>query len=135
MSKLWKALGIAALAAAVVPCKVEKDEETGVKIYRTLLSSVKVGPGEDGVGTDVRLHLLGGVIPKALGKSEEEDYADEELEDMVTESIFEMKIERSVPAESENEEISEPGEAVEESEPEASAEDSVAPEELKAAEG
>lgn len=98
MSKLWKALGAAALAAAVIPCKVEKDEETGVKTYRSLLSKLKVGPGENGEGTDIRLDLLGGVIPSALGRTEEDDYADDELEDMVAEPVFEMKLERHVPA-------------------------------------
>lgn len=98
MKKLLKALGVAALAAAVVPCKVQKDEETGEKTYQSLLSRVRVGPGEGGEGTNIRLDLLGGVLPNALGRSEDEDYADDELESMDTEPIFEMTLERGVPA-------------------------------------
>lgn len=99
MSNFLKALGIAAVAAAVVPCQVEMDEETGVKTYRSLLSRLRVGPGEGGEGTDIRLDLLDGILPTALrGEREEEDFADEDLEDLVSEPIFEMKLERSVPA-------------------------------------
>lgn len=105
MKKFLKALGVAALAAAVVPCKVEKDEETGVKTYQSLLSKLRVGPGEGGEGTDIRLDLLGGVVPNALGKSEEEDYADDELDldTADTEPMFEMslKVERGVPTDEE----------------------------------
>ena len=104
MKKFLKALGIAALAAAVVPCKVEKDEETGAKTYQSLLSRLRVGPGKDGEGTNISLDALGGVIPTALGKSEE-DYADDELDldGLETEPVFEvsLKVERGVPAEDE----------------------------------
>lgn len=104
MKKILKALGVAALAAAVIPCKVEKDEETGVKTYQSLLSRLRVGPGADGEGTSINLDLLNGIIPTALrGECEEEDYADGELDlDTVeTEPVFEMsfKVERGVPAE------------------------------------
>lgn len=103
MKKILKALGIATLAAAVIPCKVEKDEETGVKTYQSLLSRLRVGPGEDGEGTSVSLDLLDGVLPTAIrGKREDEDYADDELdlETVDTEPVFEMsfKVEREVPA-------------------------------------
>lgn len=101
MKKFLKALGILTLAAAVIPCKVEKDEETGVKTYQSLLSRLRVGSGEDGEGTNISLDLLGGVLPNALGKAEEDDYADDELDlDTVeTEPVFEMsfKVERGVP--------------------------------------
>lgn len=102
MKKFLKALGITALAAAVIPCKVEKDEETGIKTYQSLLSRLRVGPGEGGEGTDIRLDALGGVLPTALGRSEADDYADDELDldSMETEPVFEMsfKVERDVPA-------------------------------------
>lgn len=124
MKKILKALGVAVAAAAVVPCKIEKDEITGVKTYQSLLSRLRVGPGKDGEGTDIRFSLLDGLLPTALrGEREEEDYADDELEDMSTESIFEMKVERSIPNEpkpvdSEISESSEASETAEVSEPE-----------------
>lgn len=37
MKKIWKFLGITALAAVLVPYKVEKDEATGDKTYDALL--------------------------------------------------------------------------------------------------
>ena len=99
MKKLLKALGVAAVAAAVVPCKIEKDELTGIKTYQTLLSRLRVGPGAGAEGTNISLDALGGVLPTVLGHSEADDYADDELEDMTTESIFEMKVERHIPNE------------------------------------
>ena len=80
MKKILKALGIATLAAAVIPCKVEKDELTGEKTYQSLLSKLRVRSGEDGEGTAINLDLLGGVLPSALGHSEAEDYADDDQE-------------------------------------------------------
>ena len=83
MKKVLKVLGVAAVAAAVVPCKVEKDEITGVKTYQSLLSRLRVGSGKDGEGTNISLDLLDGIIPTALrGEREDEDYADDALEDM-----------------------------------------------------
>lgn len=133
MKKILKALGVAAVAAAVVPCKIEKDEITGVKTYQSLLSRLRIGPGKDGDGTDIRFSLLDGLLPTALrGEREEEDYADDELEDMSTESIFEMKVERSIPNEpkfvdsetSESPESSDTSETAEVSEPEEPASES-----------
>lgn len=103
MKKLLKALGVTALAAAVIPFKVEKDEETGVKTYQSLLSRLRVGPGEDNEGTNISLDLLDGILPTALrGAREEADYADDELDlnSLETEPVFEMsfKVERDVPA-------------------------------------
>ena len=102
MKKVLKVLGVAAVAAAVVPCKVEKDEITGVKTYQSLLSRLCVGPGEDGEGTNISLVALGGVLPTALGRSEADDYADDELDldGLETEPVFEMsfKVERDAPA-------------------------------------
>lgn len=109
MKKFLKALGVAALAAAVIPCKVEKDEETGVKTYQSLLSRLRVGPGEGGEGTSINLDLLDGIIPTALrGAREEEDFADDDLDldTLETEPVFEMslKVERDIPAADEVEE-------------------------------
>lgn len=105
MKKLLKALGVTALAAAVIPFKVEKDEETGVRTYQSLLSRLRVGPGEDNEGTNISLDLLDGILPTALrGAREEADYADDELDldldSQEIEPVFEMsfKVERDVPA-------------------------------------
>lgn len=118
MKKFLKALGITALAAAVVPCKVEKDELTGAKTYHTLLSSLRVAPGEGGEGTNISLDALGGVIPTALGHSESDDYADDELDldTLETEPVFEMsfKVERDVPAEDAAQRAAEEAEQTEE---------------------
>ena len=84
MKKLWKILGITALAAAV-PIRVKKDETTGTKKYQSLLLSVDVGPGENGEGTDVGINLGEGVIGSAISslidaKKEAELFADDEPE-------------------------------------------------------
>ena len=47
MKKFWKALGIAALAAAVIPYRVHKDDETGEKTVEALLWQATRGPGGD----------------------------------------------------------------------------------------
>lgn len=115
MKKILKALGVAALAAAVVPCKVEKDEITGDKTYQSLLSRLRVSSGEDGEGTNINLDLLGGVLPNALGRNEADDYADDELDldTLETEPVIEMsfKVERDVPPASTAEEAVERAEA------------------------
>ena len=51
MKKIWKALGIAALAA-VVPVRVKKDEETGKKTFQSLLWKLDVSRsgGEPEIG-------------------------------------------------------------------------------------
>ena len=82
MKKIWKVLGITALAAAV-PVRVKKDETTGKKKYQSLLLSVDIGPGEDGEGTDVGINLGKGVITGAISnlmaaKKEANLFADDE---------------------------------------------------------
>ena len=67
MKKIWKALGIAALAAAV-PVRIKKDQESGKMKYQSLLLSVDVGPGEDGEGTDIGINLGEGLLTD-LGKN------------------------------------------------------------------
>lgn len=46
MKKFWKALGFAALAAAVIPYRVHRDDETGEKTVEALLWQVTRGPGQ-----------------------------------------------------------------------------------------
>ena len=65
MKKLWKALGITALAA-LVPVRIKKDEETGKKTFQSLLWKVDVAPGENGEGTDLGLGLMDGVLTAPL---------------------------------------------------------------------
>ena len=84
MKTFWKALGIAALAAAV-PVRVRKDETTGRKKYQSLLISVDVGPGEGGEGTDIGINFGEGVITGAISnlvdaRKEAELFADDEPE-------------------------------------------------------
>ena len=66
MKKIWKFLGFTALAAALVPCRVEQDEESGRKTYRSLLYKMDIGPGKNGEGKEIALSLTDGVIPSAL---------------------------------------------------------------------
>ena len=84
MKKFWKALGIAALAAAV-PVRVKKDTETGKKKFQSLLLSVDVGPGENGEGTDVGINFGEGIVTGAItnlvdAKKEANLFADDEPE-------------------------------------------------------
>ena len=64
MKKFWKALGVAALAAAV-PVRFQKDEDTGEKTFQSLLVSVNVGPGEEG-GTDINISFGDGLLTQAI---------------------------------------------------------------------
>ena len=84
MKKFWKALGIAALAAAV-PVRIKKDETTGKRKFQSLLLSVDVGPGENGEGTDIGINLGEGLVGSAItnlmdAKKEAELFADDEPE-------------------------------------------------------
>lgn len=64
MKKLWKALGLATLAA-IVPVRFKKDEATGKKTYQSLLLSVDLGPGEE-EGTEIGINLGEGVLTQAI---------------------------------------------------------------------
>jgi len=84
MKKFWKALGIAALAAAV-PVRFKKDEATGKKTYQSLLISVDVGPDESNGGTTVGINLGEGLLTSAIAnlvgsKKEAVHFADNEPE-------------------------------------------------------
>ena len=84
MKKIWKVLGITALAAAV-PVRVKKDEANGTKKYQSLLLSVDVGPSENGEGTEVGINFGKGVVTGAItnlvGARKEADlFADDEPE-------------------------------------------------------
>ncbi|MDE6589337.1 MAG: hypothetical protein K2K53_03090 [Oscillospiraceae bacterium] len=66
--KIWKALGIAALAA-VVPVRFQKDEETGKKTFQSLLWKLDGGPVGDGEETEIGLDLMEGVLTAPLMKA------------------------------------------------------------------
>ncbi len=100
MKKFWKALGIAALAAAV-PVRIKKNKETGQLKYQSLLLSVDIGPGEDGEGTDIGINLGEGLLSdvgkRIVGAKKEADmftdnpdeavlFADDEPEAAVVET-------------------------------------------------
>ena len=92
---IWKALGLAALAAAI-PLKVKKDEETGKRTYQSLLFSVDVGPDrETGEGTDIGVNvgegLLSGPLSKAVAAKKEDGlFADDEPESAVVPNIIDF---------------------------------------------
>ena len=67
MKKFWKALGIAALAAAV-PVHFEKDEETGRKTYRSLLISVDVNADQGGKVADIGINIGDGLLTNAIDR-------------------------------------------------------------------
>ncbi len=79
MKTFLKLLGTTALLAAVVPIRVQKDEETGKTSYQSLLWKLNVTPaGEDGK-TEVGLDLANGVLTAPLmnalaAKAEEEPH-------------------------------------------------------------
>ena len=92
---IWKALGLAALAAAI-PLKVKKDEETGKRTYQSLLFSVDVGPDrETGEGTAIGVNvgegLLSGPLSKAVAAKKEDGlFADDEPESAVVPNIIDF---------------------------------------------
>ena len=91
MKKFWKALGIAALAAAV-PVRFKKDEETGKKTFQSLLWKLDIEPAEDGEGMEIGLDLMEGVLTAPLmktvaSKKETIHFADDEPEAAMVEAI------------------------------------------------
>ena len=92
---IWKALGLAALAAAI-PLKVKKDEETGKRTYQSLLFSVDVGPDrETGEGTAIGVNVGEGLLSDPLSKAvaaKKEDglFADDEPESAVVPNIIDF---------------------------------------------
>ena len=114
MKKLLKILGLTALIAAI-PVRSSKDSATGERTYETLLSKLKVRSKEDGKGADIRIDLLGGLIPESLridGEYDDYYYDDDILDDdgdfdePPKETVFEvsMKVERDLPQDTEAEE-------------------------------
>lgn len=57
MKKFWKVLGLTALAAAVIPYRVRRDEEANTTSIDALLWQLSRGPGEDENHDQVDLSL------------------------------------------------------------------------------
>lgn len=94
MKKFWKALGIAALAAAV-PVRCKKDETTGRKKYQSLLLSVDVAPNEDGQGTSIGVNIGEGLLTDAISsltgsKKESVHFADDDPEAAVVPDVIDF---------------------------------------------
>lgn len=78
MKKIWKVLGIGALAASLIPYATETDEETGEKTVSALLWRLRRGPDEEAEGKE-RIELDLG--PRFLrARKEAEMFADDEPE-------------------------------------------------------
>ena len=74
MKKIWKVLGIGALAASLIPYATETDEETGEKTVSALLWRLRRGPSEEDEGKE-RIELDLG--PRFLhARKEAEMFAD-----------------------------------------------------------
>ena len=94
MKKFWKALGLAAIAAAV-PVRFKKDEETGRKTYQSLLISVDVDTDEEGKTADIGINLGDGLIPNAISglvgkKRETVHFADDDPEAAVVPDVIDF---------------------------------------------
>lgn len=97
MKKFWKALGITALAASVIPYYVDSDEKKCTKTIRALLWQIKTHPSEKHEGKTAAEISLGFMLPdfKALaarckGGCEQEAAAAEEAE-APTEEVSEQQ--------------------------------------------
>ena len=89
MKKLWKALGLATLAAAAIPVQFKRDEQSGKKTFRSLLWKLDVGPSShDGENTEISLDLMEGILTAPLlnavaAKQEAELFTDDPSEAVV----------------------------------------------------
>lgn len=84
MKKFWRNVLRLATLATVIPVSVTHDESTGKTTYQSLLASLEIGPGQDGITREVGLDLGEGVLTGAVrqmvaAKKESALYADSEL--------------------------------------------------------
>ena len=98
---LRRVLGLVTLAT-VVPVSITHDQETGKTTYQSLLASLTVKPGQDGVPTDVALDMGEGVLTHAINdmivaQQEAAMFADEEL--IVVSPAEEAEATEAAPAE------------------------------------
>lgn len=77
MKKFWKILGITALAAAVIPYRVEGDEVTGTVTVKSLLWKLTKKPNADSLGDSLDFKFL------SFGKDEEADLFTNDPEEAV----------------------------------------------------
>lgn len=94
MNKFWKALGIAALAAAV-PVRFKRDEATGRKKFQSLLLSVDVTPNEDGQSTSIGVSIGEGLLTDVISglagsKKEAVHFADDDPEAAVVPDVIDF---------------------------------------------
>ena len=92
MKKLWKAFGITAALAALVPVSIKEDKETGKKTYRSLLMSLDVKTDEEAQEKQIGLNIGDGLISSAIvnavtARREAELFTDDPAEAVVTEAI------------------------------------------------
>ena len=85
MKKFWKALGITAALAALVPVSIKEDKESGKKTYQSLLMSLDIKTDEAANEKQIGLNIAEGVISSAIAnavtaKREAELFADDEPE-------------------------------------------------------
>ena len=89
-------MGAAVLAAAAIPLKVKKDEDTGKKTYQSLLLSLDVGPDQEtgekiSIGINVGEGLLSGPLSRAVAAKKEDGlFADDEPEAAVVPDIIDF---------------------------------------------
>ena len=91
MSKFWKALGVTAALAALVPVSIKEDKETRKKTYRSLLLSLDVKTDEAAEVQEIGLNIGDGLVSRAIAravtaKREAELFTDDPAEAVVAEA-------------------------------------------------
>ena len=92
MKKFWKAFGITAALAALVPVSIKEDKETGKKTYKSLLMSLDVKTDEEAQEKQIGLNIGDGLISSAIvnavtARREAELFTDDPAEAVVAEAI------------------------------------------------
>lgn len=80
MRHLWKLLGAAAVAAAVVPYRVRKDKETGAREFSALLWQGRLDPGAGGEERPRKLDISVGLSLSLKKRKAETDPAEHDCE-------------------------------------------------------
>ena len=84
MKKFLKKVLALTTLATVVPVSISHDQETGKTTYQSLLATLTLGPGPDGVTTDASINMGEGVLTHAIqdmitAQREAAMFADEDL--------------------------------------------------------
>lgn len=95
MKKFWKVLGITALAASLIPYRVNKDEETQTTTMDALLwqATRRPGEGEDKGQVDIN---LGFKSPLQTKREESALFADDEPDAAVVDAPLSEAVEDTV---------------------------------------